>query len=106
MRIAATLAAVAVAATVTGVSIAPAAGADPGLPGTNCETNMLGALYCDGPVQADGSWDRCVDVYPQPIYGGPSGGVSGWSPPYHSCYHYDPAAPPFKLGQPDYHIGL
>ncbi|MCV6965980.1 hypothetical protein H7J50_19525 [Mycobacterium intermedium] len=77
------------------------AAADPGLPGTNCETNMLGALYCDGPVQADGTWVRCVDVAPSYGYGGV------YSPPYHKCYAYDPANPgPTPIGQPAYHIGL
>ena len=53
---------------------APTAHAYPGDPtGTNCESNMLGALYCDGPVQPDGSWTRCVDVSSQPVYGGAQG---------------------------------
>ncbi len=83
-----------------------AANAYPGDPmGTNCESNALGALYCDGPVQPDGSWTRCVDVSAQPVYGGPDGGWNGWTMPAHQCYHYDPAQPPFKLGQPDHHIG-
>lgn len=87
------------------VIVSPIAHADPGLPGTNCESNFLGALYCDGPVRADGTWDRCVDVGSQAITG-QYGQVSGWTAPMHQCYHYDPAAPVFKLGQPDHHIGL
>jgi hypothetical protein len=85
---------------------APTAHGYPGDPaGTNCESNALGALYCDGPVQPDGSWTRCVDVSPQPVYGGPQGQWNGMTSPYHQCYHYDPVAPPLKLGQPDHHIG-
>jgi len=91
----------------TATLIAPAtAHAYPGDPtGTNCESNMLGALYCDGPVQPDGSWTRCVDVSSQPVYGGPQGQWNGMTSPFHQCYHYDPAAPPLKLGQPDHHLG-
>jgi hypothetical protein len=52
------------------------------------ETPALGgALYCDGPVQPNGGWTRCVET---PIF---------------QCYHYDPANPPLKIGQPDHHIG-
>jgi hypothetical protein len=92
------------AATPMGVSTAHAYPGDS--PGANCESNALGALYCDGPVQPDGSWTRCVDVGQQPVFGGPQGQLNGVTSPYHSCYHYDPAQPPVKLGQPDHHIGL
>ncbi|ASW89727.1 CDGP domain-containing protein [Mycobacterium marseillense] len=94
------MAGLAVGATMIAIPIAHADPMD-----TNCESNMLGALYCDGPVQPDGSWNRCVDVGSQAITG-QYGQVSGWTAPMHQCYHYDPAAPPFKLGQPDHHIGL
>lgn len=88
------------------VLIAPAANGYPGdPPGANCETNLLGALYCDGPLQPDGSWTRCVDVGQQPIYGGAQGQLNGITSPFHQCYHYDPVAPPLKLGQPDHHLG-
>lgn len=91
MKINAFLAGLGIAAAMPmGVPIARAYPGDP--PGANCESNALGALYCDGPLQPDGSWTRCVDVT-QP-------------PAYHSCYHYDPAQPPLKLGQPDHHVGL
>jgi hypothetical protein len=105
MKITAVLAGLGIA-TAT-LAAAPTADAYPGDPaGANCETNALGALYCDGPVQPDGSWTRCVDVSPQPVYGSPYGpGQTGWTSPFHQCYHYDPAAPPLKLGQPDHHIG-
>ncbi len=56
-------------------------------PGANCETVPLGALYCDGPVQPNGGWTRCVET---PIF---------------QCYHRDPTAPPVKIGEPDHHIG-
>lgn len=88
------------------LTIGPTAGAYPGDPaGTNCETNLLGALYCDGPVQPDGTWTRCVDVASQPVFGGPRGQLNGVTSPYHQCYRYDPAQPPVKLGQPSRHIG-
>ena len=104
MKISAFLVGLGVAAAT--LTAAPTAHANPGdPPGTNCETNLLGALYCDGPVQLDGSWTRCVDVSPQPVYGSPQGQWNGWTTPFHQCYHYDPAQPPVKLGQPDHHIG-
>jgi hypothetical protein len=103
VRLGATLGGAVVAAGVMILAFAPAAHADP--MGTNCETNLLGALYCDGPVRPDGSWTRCVDVSPQPVYGGPEGQWDGSTMPFHQCYDYDPAQPPFKLGQPDHHIG-
>lgn len=90
MKINAFLVGLGIAAPLMGVPTAHAYPGDP--PGANCETNALGAFYCDGPLQPDGSWTRCVEVYQAPIY--------------HSCYHYDPAQPPLKLGQPDHHIGL
>ncbi|MDT5233976.1 MAG: hypothetical protein QOJ56_4987 [Mycobacterium sp.] len=73
------------AATLLGVPAAHAYPGDP--PGANCETVPLGALYCDGPVQPNGGWTRCVET---PIF---------------QCYHHDPAAPPVKIGEPDHHIG-
>lgn len=84
----------------------PIADASPGAPpGINCETNALGANYCDGPVRPNGTWTRCVDVGLQPVYAGPIGQWNGWTSPYHQCYHYDPAQPPLKIGQPYHHIG-
>lgn len=74
-----------VAATLIGVPTAHAYPGDP--PGANCETVLLGALYCDGPIQPSGGWTRCVET---PIF---------------ECYHREPAAPPVKIGEPDHHIG-
>ena len=76
---------IAAAATLTCAPTAHAYPGDP--PGANCETVLLGALYCDGPVQPNGGWTRCVET---PIF---------------QCYHRDPAAPPVKIGEPDHHIG-
>ncbi len=46
---------------VGGVAAAPAS--------AGCETNALGAQYCDGPPRPDGTWDRCVSVAPSPYFG-------------------------------------
>lgn len=56
-----------------------------------CETNLLGALYCDGPVRPDRTWDRCVTVFGKH--------------PYYKCWPLDPAQGfDYPLGQPPYHI--
>lgn len=77
--------------------------ADPA--GANCESNLIGALYCDGPIRADGTWVRCLDVGSQAITG-QWGQVSSWTLPVHRCFTYNPANPPgLPLGQPAGHIG-
>jgi hypothetical protein len=66
-----------------------------------CETNMLGALYCDSPIRADGTWDRCYKVEPTV---NAFGGVI--APGAQKCYPVNPADgwPVVPMGQPQYHI--
>lgn len=71
---------------------------------TNC-TSVWDALYCDGPVKPDSSWDRCVDVAAQFIDGSAYGGIDSFTSPSHTCWLYSPADPGFHLGQPTGHIG-
>lgn len=68
---------VASAMAATGVSMAPAAGADNGM---YCEPRPL-VSYCDGPVRENGSWRRCF--YNQPLTDGRGGiGFAGGG----NCY--------------------
>ncbi len=68
-----------------------------------CETQPF-ARYCDGPIRADGTWDRCFEAAQQPIFG-QYGQVTAISPSVGRCYPVDPKAfPQFPLGQPLYHI--
>ena len=89
--------AVAVAAmAASGIGFAPPANA-------GCETQPF-AQYCDGPIRADGTWDRCFSSAPQGIYG-QWGQVTGVVPSVGRCYPVDPNAwPVTPLGQPQYHI--
>lgn len=90
--------AVSVAAIPTSIGIGFAAPASAG-----CETQLF-AQYCDGPVKADGTWDRCFTSAPQATFG-QYGQVSGWVPSTGRCYPVDPNAfPPTPIGQPQYHI--
>lgn len=66
-----------------------------------CETNLLGALYCDGPIRADGTWDRCYTVAPTTnVFGGVI------TPGAQKCYPVDPNVPwpVVPIGQPHYRI--
>ncbi|SHT28235.1 Uncharacterised protein [Mycobacteroides abscessus subsp. abscessus] len=68
-----------------------------------CETQPF-AQYCDGPIKADGTWDRCFSSASGPIFG-QYGQVSGWVPSTGRCYPIDPNEfPPTPIGQPQYHI--
>ncbi|WP_100458921.1 CDGP domain-containing protein [Mycobacteroides abscessus] len=79
-----------------GIGFAPSASA-------GCETQPF-AQYCDGPIKADGTWDRCFTSAPQATFG-QYGQVSGWVPSTGRCYPVDPNDfPPTPLGQPQYHI--
>jgi hypothetical protein len=69
--------------------------------GIYCEANPITTvLFCDRPMQPDGSWIRCYGFYPFAAYGDYSSiGVGN------NCYRYDPAAPPsLPIGQPNHHI--
>jgi hypothetical protein len=66
-----------------------------------CETNLLGALYCDSPARADGTWDRCYTVNPTVnVFGQVT------VPGAQKCYPVNPAEPwpLIPMGQPQYHI--
>ncbi|MUL46643.1 hypothetical protein FZI85_10950 [Mycobacterium sp. CBMA293] len=70
-----------------------------------CETNALGAQYCDTPARPDGTWDRCVNVAPTPFFG-QYGQIAGVTPAYGKCWPVNPAEPwpVTPIGQPQYHI--
>ncbi|SIE70156.1 Uncharacterised protein [Mycobacteroides abscessus subsp. abscessus] len=68
-----------------------------------CEAGPF-AQYCDGPIKADGTWDRCFTSAPQ-SFSGQYGQLAGFIPSTGRCYPVDPNAfPPTPLGQPQYHI--
>lgn len=62
------------------------------------------ASYCDGPLRADGTFERCQATYGGPMYG--QYGVSGWVPNTYRCYPIDPRQPwpMLPLGQPQRHL--
>jgi hypothetical protein len=80
-----------------GVTAAPAS--------AGCETNALGAMYCDSQPRPDGTWDRCVSVNQQPYFG-QYGQIAGVTPAYGKCWPVNPAEPwpVVPIGQPQYHI--
>lgn len=63
------------------------------------------AQYCDGPLRADGTFERCQTTYGGPMYG-QYGQVSGVVPGTYRCYPINPAEPwpMFPLGQPQRHL--
>lgn len=67
-----------------------------------CETNMLGAQYCDSPVRADGTWDRCWQTNPTPYFG-QYGQVAGILPGQGKCYPVG-VDQQWLIGEPQYHI--
>lgn len=84
-----------------------AAGAGAAAPAhAGCMVNMLGAQYCDSPVKADGTWQRCWATGQQ-LY--PTGGYPGFGvvPAMGNCYTLNPAEPwpVVPVGQPQYYIG-
>lgn len=81
---------------------APTAQAVPSMvDGVYCEANAVTTvLFCDKPMQPDGSWIRCFGFYPLASYGDYRSIAVG-----NNCFRYDPAAPPsLPLGQPNHHI--
>lgn len=80
---------------------APAAAADPGIPGdpgTRCQSDAFGTTqWCDEPIQADGTWRRCWQTAAVPFYGG-GGGMGGFIPQTGRCVTIDAGSIPF--GQP------
>jgi hypothetical protein len=78
---------------------APAANAYPGGPAARCETQVF-AMYCDGPIRPDATFQRCTTTFAQ------SAGPGGIVPPTYMCRIIDNNAPfpPIPLGQPPHHI--
>lgn len=86
----------------------PAAGAEPGIPGTedaHCQSYGLGntAMACDGPIQPDGTWRRCNQWSSQPMFNG-QGGMGGFIPGGSSCNTLGGDNPPPPWGTPPGHI--
>jgi hypothetical protein len=78
------------------------ANAVPGVPMGGCETQILGNVYCDGPIRMDGSFKRCLYAP-----GSWTGGLRGfYTPPVTNCFLIDPTQPwpALPLGQPQHHI--
>ena len=92
LRIAVVVAGVAV----TGLGVAAPAHAWPQPPPPNCEQRPM-VSYCDGPVQADGSWQRCFDN--QPMWNRGVGYIGG-----SNCYQTGPGPDRYPWA-PQYHIG-
>jgi hypothetical protein len=95
-RAASLFAAAAITAATPAVALVLAAPASAG-----CETNLLGALYCDSAPRADGTWDRCYTVNPTTnVFG------QVLVPGAQKCYPVNPAEPwpVVPIGQPQYHI--
>lgn len=87
----------ALAATGAGLVVATPANAWPTPPPPGCEQRTL-VSYCDGPVQPDGSWQRCFDN--QPLWVPETGSYVGGS----NCYQVGPGPDPYPWA-PQYHIG-
>jgi len=78
---------------------APPATAYPGDPAAGCETQVF-AMYCDGPIRPDGTWQRCTSTAPS--YTG--GAYPVYVPPTYMCRVIGDPVPPLPLGQPPHHI--
>ena len=89
--------AIVVAAMVTsGICAAAPANAWPTPPPPGCEQRPM-ISYCDGPIQADGSWQRCFEN--QPMWTNGVGYVGG-----SNCYQTGPGPDRYPWA-PQYHIG-
>jgi hypothetical protein len=68
-----------------------------------CETNLLGVVFCDGPIRLDGTFKRCWQT--------PASYTGGQYPVYvpstTSCQMVDTnqPRPTLPLGAPTHHIG-
>ncbi|OBI40586.1 hypothetical protein A5707_09230 [Mycobacterium kyorinense] len=65
----------------------------PGVEDSTCATDASGILFCDGPLQADGTWTRCMTTPPQILH------RRAVIPSMHRCEDYGPDNPP-GAGQP------
>jgi hypothetical protein len=77
-----------------------AGGTASALPGPippNCE-KRIAVTYCDEPIQADGSWQRCFEN--QPFWDGAAG--TWWAGS--NCYQVGPGPDQYPWA-PQYHIG-
>jgi hypothetical protein len=80
-----------------GVGFAAQANAWPTPPPPGCEQRFM-VSYCDGPIQADGSWQRCFEN--QQVWNPGLGTWIGGS----NCYQVGPGPDPIPWA-PQYHIG-
>ena len=80
-----------------GIGFAAQANAWPTPPPPGCEQRPFVA-YCDGPIQADGSWQRCFEN--QEVWNPSIGTWIGGS----NCYQVGPGPDPHPWA-PQYHIG-
>jgi hypothetical protein len=81
-----------------GVGLAAQANAWPTPPPPGCEQRFMVA-YCDGPIQPDGSWQRCFEN--QPVW---SSAGQTWLGGVTNCYQVGPGPDPLAWA-PQYHIG-
>ncbi|WNG93682.1 hypothetical protein [Mycobacterium sp. ITM-2016-00318] len=81
---------VALATALAASDVAFAAPADAG-----CESRPM-VSYCDGPIQPDGSWQRCFSN--SPVWGGGGGWIAG-----SNCYRTGPGPDNYPWA-PQYHI--
>lgn len=88
-----------------GVAAFAATGAGFAVPASaGCEAQPS-AHYCDGPIRADGTWQRCQVAFGGPVYDAQSR-LQGWKPDTSRRYEINPAEPwpVTPAGQPRYHI--
>lgn len=97
MKIKAAVVVTAMGGAVVGLSAAPPAHAWPQPPPPGCEARFM-VSYCDGPIQPDGSWQRCFEN--QQVW---SPGLNTWIGGS-NCYQVGPGPDPLPW-TPQYHIG-
>ena len=80
-----------------GIGVAAPANAWPTPPPPGCEQRPM-VSYCDGPIQADGSWQRCFEN--QEVWSRAGQTWIGGT----NCYQVGPGPDPLPWA-PQYHIG-
>lgn len=67
-----------------------------------CEPRPIAVTYCDGPIQADGSWRRCF--YNSPFF--MPGRFGGFSPGGGNCYNVSgPGGDPYPWAPQEWLVG-
>ena len=71
-----------------------------------CEPRPMAVTYCDGPVQADGSWRRCF--YNSPVFVPGSGNFGGtFVPAGGNCYNVPgPGGDPYPWAPQEWLAGV